>query len=346
MSFLRFPTAARLLLATAFAWFAAACTGPDAGTIEILNVSYDPTRALYEEFNAFAEQRLADELGQPVVVQMSHGGSGRQARAVIDGLPADVVSFGVPSDIDALVEHGGLVNADWAERLPNQAAPYTSTIVFVVRQGNPAGVRDWADLIQGDIEVVAPNPRTSGGARWVYLAAWGWALRQPDGSETLARDFVAELYRHIPVLDSGARGSSTTFARNGIGDVLITWENEAWLLQQEMPELNLEIVVPPTSILAEPPVSVVDHNVTTHGNREAAERYVALLYSPEAQAMAARHHYRPRDPAVMAQFADRFPAVERFTVEEIAGDWHTVQQTHFNEGGIFDQIYLSGEDAR
>jgi sulfate/thiosulfate transport system substrate-binding protein len=311
------------------------------GPIEILNVSYDPTREFYDEYNAWVAPRLQQEFGRPVAIRMSHGGSGRQARAVIDGLEADVVTLAVPSDIQALVDNGGLAATDWATQFPDGAAPYTSTIVFLVRQGNPEGIRDWSDLIRDGVEVISPNPKTSGGARWIYLAAWGYALRQQGGSNETALQFVSDMYRHVPVLDSGARGASTTFARNNIGDVLLTWENEAYLLKAEMPDANFEIVMPSVSILARPPIALVGPNADAHGTREISQRYLASLYEPEAQEMAARHHYRPSNPDVLARYASQFAPITLFTAEEVAGDWQQAQTIHFADGAHFDQIYLA-----
>lgn len=312
--------------------------------IRLLNVSYDPTRELYREVNeAFASRWLA-ERGQPVDVEMSHGGSGRQARAVIDGLQADVVTLALAWDIDALHEQAQLLPAGWQARLPENSAPYYSTMVFVVREGNPAGIHDWSDLVRPGVQVITPNPRTSGAARWNYLAAWGYALRTSGGDEGAARDFVTRVFRNVPVLDSGARGSTNTFAQNGIGDVMINWENEALLLVEELGPERFDIVVPSVSILAEPTVAWVDRNVERRGTREVAEAYLRFLYEPEAQEMAARHHFRPRDPAVAVRFAAHFPEVELFTIDELFGGWARAQAVHFNEGGVFDQIYLG--DAR
>ena len=309
---------------------------------ELLNVSYDPTRELYEEYNAWFAARHEQQTGRRLRIEMSHGGSGRQARSVIDGLAADVVTLALEPDIQALVDHGAFVAPDWKQALPHNAAPYTSTQVFIVRRGNPRGIRTWDDLVREDVSVIVPNPRTSGGARWIYVAAWGWALRQPGGTEASARDFVARLYGNVPVLDSGARGSTTTFARNGIGDVLVSWENEAHLLTREMPDQGFEVVVPPASVLCEPPVAVVGRNADRRGTRELATAYLSALYEPEAQQIAARHGYRPRDPEVLAAHADRFPPLELFRVEDVLGSWDVVQREHFADGGVFDRIHVPG----
>jgi sulfate transport system substrate-binding protein len=323
----------------------AACSAkspPEAGGgVELLNVSYDPTRELYDDYNVAFAKHWKAKTGQTVTVRQSHGGSGKQARAVIDGLPADVVTLALASDVDALHRHGGLVPADWQSRLPNNSAPYTSTIVFVVRPGNPKGIKDWGDLARPGVAVVTPNPKTSGGARWNYLAAWAWALRQPGGSEESARALVTAIYRNTAVLDSGARGSATTFAQNGIGDVFVSWENEALLLRRERSG-QFEIVLPSLSILAEPTVAVVDRNVDRKGTRAVAEAYLAYLYTPEGQEIAAAHFYRPRDPAVAARHAATFPPLKLVTVDEVFGGWAKAQQVHFDEGGVFDRIYTPG----
>ena len=313
---------------------------PPAGAADVtlLNVSYDPTRELYQEIDAgFARHWLA-RTGKTVEVRQSHGGSGKQARAVLDGLEADVVTLALAWDIDALAE-GGMVSRDWQKRLPGNSCPYTSTIVFLVRKGNPKGIRDWPDLVRPGLQVVTPNPKTSGGARWNYLAAWAWALRRPGGTEAGARDFVTRLYRNVPVLDSGARGSTTTFVQRGIGDVLLAWENEAFLSIQKLGADKVEVVVPSLSILAEPPVAVVDAVVDKRGTRAAAQAFLEYLYTPEAQEAAARHHYRPRDPAVAARHAAAFPKVGLVTIDEAFGGWARAQKAHFADGGVFDQIY-------
>ncbi|HEX7069740.1 MAG TPA: sulfate ABC transporter substrate-binding protein [Rhodothermales bacterium] len=307
--------------------------------VEILNVSYDPTRELYEEVNPAFAAHWKEATGQEVRIQMSHGGAGKQARAVIDGLEADVVTLALAYDIGMMHTVGGLLPADWQTRLPQNSAPYTSTIVFLVRKGNPKNIRDWDDLVRSDVQVITPNPKTSGGARWNYLAAWAYALRR-DGSDEAARDFVRRIYRNVPVLDSGARGSTNTFVQRQIGDVLLAWENEAFLAIEELGPDKVDIVVPSMSILAEPPVTVVDKNVEKHGTREVAEAYLQYLYSPEGQRIAARHYYRPvypehADPADLA----RFPELDLVTIDSIFGGWDQAQRTHFEDGGTFDQIY-------
>ena len=310
------------------------------GEIKLLNVSYDPTRELYADFNAaFARHRQA--AGAPKVeVRQSHGGSGKQARAVLDGLEADVVTLALAHDVDVLAR-AGLLKPDWQEALPHRSAPYTSTIVFAVRKGNPKRIRGWEDLARKGVVVVAANPKTSGGARWSYLAAWGAALRLRSGDERKAREFVAALYGNVPVLDTGARGSSTTFAERGVGDVLLSWESEARLLADEIGKDRFDIVVPPVSILAEPPVAVVDRYVDKHGTRAVAREYLEYLYSEEGQEIAARHHYRPRSRQVAERHAGEFPRLELFTVDEVFGGWDKAQKTHFADGGVFDQISLA-----
>lgn len=323
------------VLCAALAMLAAATAA--ARTVTLLNASYDPTRELYRDANAaFAAQWKAQH-GEAVAIRMSHGGSGKQARAVVDGLPADVVTLALAYDIDALADRK-LLAADWQQRLQDNSAPYTSTIVFLVRKGNPKRIRDWSDLVRPGVQVVTPNPKTSGGARWNFLAAWGYALKQPGGDEAKARAFVHELYKHVPVLDTGARGATNTFVQRGIGDVLLAWENEAMLAKQEMGGGDVEIVVPSMSILAEPPVAVVDANVDKHGTRAVAEAYLKFLYSPQGQAIAAKHFYRPRSEQVMAQFAHQFPKVNLFNLKDTFGDWRQVQAKFFANGAIFDQI--------
>jgi sulfate transport system substrate-binding protein len=305
----------------------------------ILNVSYDPTREFYREFNQAFAAHWQQQTGEDVTIQMSHGGAGKQARAVIDGLEAHVVTLALAYDIDQIAARTGWLPKDWQSRLPHNSAPYTSTIVFLVRKGNPKGIHDWGDLIKEDVQVITPNPKTSGGARWNYLAAWGWALRQPGGNDQKAQKFVAELYRHVPVLDTGARGATTTFVQRGIGDVLLAWENEAFLALEELGPDQFEIVVPSLSILAEPPVTLVDHVVDKYGTREVAQAYLEYLYSPTGQALAAKHYYRPvapehADPADLA----RFPKLELITVDDVFGGWRQAQSRHFADDGVFDQI--------
>ena len=328
-----------LLLAALAAAFAAPAAAQN--KITLLNVSYDPTRELYQDINgAFAKSWQA-KTGQAVTVNQSHGGSGKQARAVIDGLQADVVTLALAYDVDALSRIGKLIPADWQKRLPNNSTPYTSTIVLLVRKGNPKHVRDWDDLVRPGISVVTPNPKTSGGARWNYLAAWGYAKRK-WGSDDKAQDFVAKLYKNVPVLDSGARGATTTFVQRGIGDVLIAWENEALLATEKLGKDQFEIIVPSSSILAEPPVSVVDKVVDKRGTRKVAQAYLEFLYSAEGQEIAARHYYRPQQAAVLAKYANAFPKVTLFTIDEVFGGWTKAQKAHFDDGGIFDRIYEPG----
>jgi sulfate transport system substrate-binding protein len=312
-------------------------SGPRA--ITLLNVSYDPTRELYEDVNrAFVRFWEASHSGQSVVVKQSHGGSGKQSRAVIEGLEADVVTLALGYDVDALHAKGDLLPAEWQLRLPNESAPATSTIVFVVRKGNPRNIRDWDDVARDGISVITPNPKTSGGARWTYLAAWGYALRKTGGGDAAARAFVTRLYRNVPVLDSGARAATTSFTERGMGDVLLAWESEAALLTKEIGVGKFEVVVPSVSILAEPPVAVADRYVDKHGTREAAQAYAAFLYSDEGQEIAARHHFRPRAAGVLARHDSEFPKISRFTVKEVFGSWSDAQRIHFDDGGIFDQI--------
>jgi sulfate transport system substrate-binding protein len=306
--------------------------------VTLLNVSYDPTREFYDEYNRAFARHWRELHGEDVLIRQSHGGSGKQARMVIDGLPADVVTLALAFDIDALAARGKLLPANWQSRLPDNSAPYTSTIVFLVRKGNPKGIRDWGDLAKPGVSVITPNPKTSGGARWNYLAAWAWAVRQPGGSEASAAEFLGRLYRNVPVLDTGARASLTTFAQRGIGDVIITWENEAWMAARRLKKQQLEIVMPSISILAEPPVAVVDKVAVRRGTLEPARAYVEYLYSPEAQEIAARHHYRPRDPAVAARHAGEFPQLQMVTIEDFGG-WANANARHFADGGQFDRIY-------
>jgi len=327
----------RLLVAVAATLALAACgSGPDS-EVRLLNVSYDPTRELYEDINTAFAAEWKQQHGQTVHISQSHGGSGRQARAVIDGLPADVVTLALAVDIDAIAEQGKLLPLNWEERLPNNSAPYYSTIVFLVRPGNPKNIRDWNDLVRDDVQVITSNPKTSGGARWNYLAAWAWAERQPGGTPDSAREFVRRLYRNVPVLDTGARGSLTTFAQRNIGDVAICWENEAHLALREMPAAKLEIVVPSISVLAEPSVAVVDKVVLRRGTRAVAQAYLEYLYTPRGQEIAAENYYRPRDAQVAARHVDKFAHVELVSIEHFGG-WKLAQKEHFSAGGIFDQI--------
>ena len=311
-----------------------------AATVTLLNVSYDPTRELYEDYNKAFAAYWKTQTGDDVKVNQSHGGSGKQARSVIDGLEADVVTLALAYDVDALATQGHLIPPDWQRRLPNNSTPYTSTIVFLVRKGNPKGIHDWGDLARPGISVVTPSPKTSGGARWNYLAAWAWALKQPGGSEVSAEAFVKKLYHNVPVLDSGARGATVTFVERGIGDVLLAWENEALLAEHESGPSKLDIVAPSLSIVAEPPVSVVDQNVDQHGTRKVAEGYLKYLYSPQGQEIAARHFYRPRDPAVAARYATQFANIPQLvTIDAVFGGWTRAQATHFADRGTFDKIY-------
>ena len=326
----------KLALGAAFA--ALALGAAQAQDVTLLNVSYDPTRELYQDFNkAFAAHWKA-KTGANVTVKTSHGGSGKQARSVIDGLDADVVTLALAYDIDELAAKGRLIPPDWQKRLPKDSSPYTSTIVFLVRKGNPKGIRDWDDLVRPGVAVVTPNPKTSGGARWNYLAAWGYALRK-YGSEARAREFVATLFGNVPVLDSGARGATTTFAERRVGDVLVSWENEAFLAVNELGPDKFQIVVPSLSIIAKPPVAVVDKVVDRKGTREVATAYLQYLYSPEGQDIAGRHYYRPTDPAIAARYATRFPKIQLFDIDDVFGGWAQAQKIHFSDGGVFDQIF-------
>jgi sulfate transport system substrate-binding protein len=318
------------------AFVAAPVVRAAAPDVKLLNVSYDPTRELYEAFNAAFSAHWKAKTGQGVVIQQSHGGSGKQARAVVDGLEADVVTLALAYDVDAIAK-AGLLPVDWQKRLPDNASPYTSTIVFLVRKGNPKGLRGWDDLVKPGIQVITPNPKTSGGARWNYLAAWAHALKSSGGDEGKAKEFVRLLYRNVPVLDSGARGSTTTFVERGIGDVLLAWENEAMLAVRETGGDKLEIVVPSVSVLAEPPVAVVERVALRHGTREVARAYLEYLYSKEGQEIIARHYYRPRDAEIAARYAASFPQLKLATIADFGG-WASVQRTHFSDGGVFDQI--------
>jgi sulfate transport system substrate-binding protein len=314
--------------------------GAASGQSPLLNVSYDPTRELYVEFNAAFAKYWKTKSGQEVRFRQSHGGSGSQARAVIDGLEADVVTLALAYDIDAIAQ-SGLIDKGWQKRLPQNSSPYTSTIVFLVRKGNPKGIRDWADLVRPGVQVITPNPKTSGGARWNYLAAWEYAKRRNGGNDAKAREFVTALFKNVPVLDSGARGATTTFVQRGIGDVLLAWENEAYLALEEE-KGKVEIVTPSISILAEPPVAVVDKVVAKKGTKAVAEAYLQFLYSPEGQEIGAKHHYRPRDEKIAAKHSGRFAKVQLFTIDQAFGGWQAAQKAHFADGGSFDQIYRPG----
>jgi sulfate/thiosulfate-binding protein len=310
-----------------------------ANSSSLLNVSYDPTREFYQDYNAVFAKYWKEKSGVTVTVSQSHGGSGKQARSVIDGLQADVVTLALAYDIDAIAEKSGLIPRDWQKRMPSRSAPYTSTIVFLVRKGNPKKIKDWDDLVRPGLNVITPNPKTSGGARWNYLAAWGYALKKNNNDDAKARDFVARLFKNVPVLDSGARGATTTFVQRGIGDVLITWENEAFLAINELGKDKFEIVVPSVSILAEPPVAVVEVNAVKHGTAELAKAYLEYLYSEEGQEVAAKHFYRPRLQSIAGRHANQFPKLTLFTIDEVFGGWQKAQATHFADGGVFDQIY-------
>jgi sulfate/thiosulfate-binding protein len=309
-----------------------------AAEVTLLNVSYDPTRELYVDYNAAFAKYWKAKTGQDVRINQSHGGSGKQARSVIDGLAADVVTLALAADIDAVATQGKLLPINWASRLADNSSPYTSTIVFLVRKGNPKGIKDWSDLIKPGIQVITPNPKTSGGARWNYLAAWGWAMKQPGATDATAKEFVRKLYKNVPVLDTGARGSTTTFVQRGLGDVLIAWENEALLAIKELGADKLQLVVPTVSVLAEPPVAVVDKVVLRRGTREVAQAYLQYLYSKEGQEIVAKNYYRPRDAEVAAKYAAQYPKLSLVTIADFGG-WGKVQPTHFGEGGVFDQIY-------
>ena len=334
------PRAAATLGLLAAALLTSCGGGEEGGAharVSLRNVSYDPTRELYVEFNAAFARYWKAKTGQQVRVDQSHGGSATQARSVIEGLPADVVTLALAADIDAIASQGKLLPLNWQSLLPDNSSPYTSTIVLLVRKGNPKGIHDWGDLVRPGVAVITPNPKTSGGARWNYLAAWAWARAQPGGDDASAREFVRELYHNVPVLDAGARGATTTFVHNGLGDVLIAWESEALLAVREVGAEQLEIVVPTVSILAEPPVAVVDKVALRRGTREVARAYLGYLYSKEGQEIIARHFYRPRDPQVAARYADRFPPLKLATIADFGG-WANAQLTHFRDGGVFDQI--------
>lgn len=313
-----------------------------AADVKLLNVSYDPTRELYKQINAAFAADWKAKTGGTVTIDMSHGGSGKQSRAIIDGLDADVATLALAYDIDAISQYAHLIPANWQKRLPDNSAPFTSTIVFLVRKGNPWQIRDWPDLVKKGIEVITPNPKTSGGARWSFLAAWSWAKNQSGGSDEKAKAYVADLYTHVPVLDTGARGSTTTFAQRGIGDVLLSWENEAYLALDELGADKFEIVYPSSSMLAEPPVSIIDKNVDRHGTRKVAEAYLQFLYTKQAQEIGAKTYYRPRDPAIAATYAKKFPSLKLYTVDDEFGGWQKAQAKFFADGGVFDQIYKPG----
>ena len=327
------------LIVFVFALVPATSFGVD---ITLLNVSYDPTRELYRDINKVFSEQWKAKTGQAVIINQSHGGSGKQARAVIDGLQADVVTLGLAYDVDEIAERAGLLPKDWRSRLPDNSSPYTSTIVLLVREGNPKSIKSWDDLVPPETAVITPNPKTSGGARWNYLAAWGYALRKNGGNEAAAKDFVTRLYKNVPVLDSGARGATDTFVQRGIGDVLIAWENEALLAIREFGADKFEIVVPSESILAEPPVSLVDKVVDKRGTRQVAQAYLDFLYSEAGQEIAAKNYYRPRLKSVAAKYSAQFPKVRLFTIDEVFGGWQKAQKTHFADGGVFDQIYQPG----
>ena len=328
---------AAALLTLALASTLASTLAAQAGAAELLNVSYDPTREFYQDYDQLFVAYWKDKTGQTVKIAQSHGGSGKQARSVIDGLEADVVTLALAYDIDAIVEHAGLLPADWQTRLPHNSTPYSSTIVFLVHKGNPKHIKDWDDLVKPGVQVITPNPKTSGGARWNYLAAWAWADAKFGHDDKQTRAYMTALFKNVPVLDSGARGATTSFVQRGLGDVLLAWENEALMAEQSFGKNDFEIVRPSLSILTEPPVAVVDQVVDHHKTRAEAEEYLAHLYSPEAQELAAKHFYRPTDPAVAAKVKDRFPAMNLVTIADLGG-WRNAQQTHFADGAIFDQI--------
>jgi len=310
----------------------------NASADELLNVSYDPTREFYQEFNASFAKKWKQETGKSLVVKQSHGGSGKQARTVIDGLRADVVTLALSGDIDVIAKQANLLPKNWQTKFPNNSAPYTSTIVFVVRKGNPKGIKDWGDLVKPGVQVITPNPKTSGGARWNYLAAWAYAEREFGGDQTKVKEFIRTLYKNVPVLDTGARGSTTTFAQRGIGDVFLSWENEAYLIEKEFPG-KTQIIYPSISILAEPPVAVVEKNATKHGTTEIAKAYLEFLYTDQAQEIAGKHYYRPRNSMIAAKYSDKLPAIPLVTIDKDFGGWAKAQKTHFDDGGTFDQVY-------
>lgn len=307
--------------------------------VRLLNVSYDPTRELYTQYNQLFANYWKQKTGDHVIVSQSHGGAGKQARAIIDGLEADVATLALSYDVDQIAQRARAIPANWQSRLPNSSTPYQSTIVFLVRKGNPKNIRDWKDLARGDIKVITPNPKTSGGARYNFLAAWAYALKHNNGNQQAARNFVTQLYRNVPVLDAGARGATTTFLQRRIGDVLVTWENEAFLAQRELGRGGVQIVVPSFSVLAEPPVTVIDKYAAKHGTGAVAAEYLRYLYSPQAQDLIARNFYRPTNPQVLAKYSNQFPKLELFTVNQVFGGWNKAQATFFNDGGVFDQIY-------
>ncbi len=329
----------RLAAALAAAVFVSAPTLAAEKTL--LNVSYDPTRELYQDINAVFAKQWKEKSGEELSIRQSHGGSGKQARSVIDGLEADVVTLALAYDVDAIAK-AGLIARDWQKRLPDNSAPYTSTIVLLVRKGNPKKIKDWNDLARPGVSVITPNPKTSGGARWNYLAAWAWALRQPGGSEATAKELLRGIFKNVPILDTGARGSTVTFVERGIGDVLLAWENEALLVVKDLKPGEFEIVVPSVSILAEPSVAVVDKVVAKRGTKALAQAYLGFLYTPEGQEIAARHYYRPRNEAVAGKFAATFPKVTLITIDEVFGGWEKAQALHFADGGTFDQIFGAG----
>ncbi|WP_428421342.1 sulfate ABC transporter substrate-binding protein [Methylibium sp.] len=332
----RFASVRGALAASILVLAAGAAAAKD---VTLLNVSYDPTRELYVDYNAAFAKYWKAKTGDNVTVKQSHGGSGKQARSVIDGIDSDVVTLALAYDIDEIAEKAKLLPPDWQKRLKHNSAPYTSTYIFLVRKGNPKGIKDWGDLVKPGVSVITANPKTSGGARWGYLAAYGWALKQPGGNDAKATEFVASLFKNVPVLDSGARGSTVTFAERGIGDVLLAWENEAHLSLKEFGADKFDIVYPPLSILAEPPVAVVDKVVDKKGTRDVAQAYLEYLYTPEGQEIAARNFYRPTDDKVAARYAKNFPKLNLFTIDALFGGWAKAQKTHFADGGVFDQIY-------
>ncbi len=336
-----FSKTKQLLLAVTLAVSGLSST-VQAADLTLLNVSYDPTRELYQEYNAAFTKYWKTRTGDTVIFKQSHGGSGKQARSVIDGLEADVVTLALAYDIDEIASRAKLLPIDWQKRLEHNSSPYTSTYIFLVRKGNPKGIKDWSDLVKPGVSVVTANPKTSGGARWGYLAAYGYALKQPGGNDVKAKDFITRLYKNVPVLDSGARGATVTFAERKVGDVLLAWENEAYLAVKEFGADNFEIVYPPSSILAEPPVTVVDKNVDKHGTRKVAEAYLQYLYSPEGQEIAAKNFYRPIDAKVAAKYTKQFPKIALFNINDVFGGWTKAQTTHFSDGGVFDQIYQPG----